>query len=142
MNESGGSQARKKASPLCILTKKVKGSIASLRDEITRLGTNPPDVLRNLDLDSVTNIVEIIKNASLRREDSPPKNVSPETDAAFAEAETNGDKATAQRLVNDAAGFDASPPQAWLPEGNHRESYQLDFVQTRKGAEIQLLEVP
>ena len=30
----------------------------------------------------------------------------------------------------------------WLPEGNHRKSYQLDFVQTRKAAENQFLEVP
>ena len=31
---------------------------------------------------------------------------------------------------------------AWLPEGNHRKSYQLEFAQERKAAENQLIEVP
>ena len=46
-------------------------------------------------------------------------------------------------------GFSAYEPKgqcrkilAWLPEGNHRKSYQLDVVQTRKAAENQFLEVP
>jgi len=107
LNWIQGGKAEKK--PLYLDKEKVKAAITGLRQEAQR-GTNPHGVPGYLDLDSVTNIVENFKNASLRREDSPKKSVSPETDAAFAEAEANGDTATAQRLVDEAAGYDASKP--------------------------------
>ena len=47
--------------------------IASLRDVLnnaTRQGTNPPGVLRNLDFDSVLNIVENVQNASHGQENT------------------------------------------------------------------------
>lgn len=60
--------------------------------------------------DSTYTVTPKVKKAIAFLEKNGKKSVSPETDAAFAEAEANGDTVTAQRLVDEAAGYDASKP--------------------------------